>query len=233
MLAPSLNFPTERRVTGDRLNPLGYGLEYYVRHKAEGLDLLAYGDWQRRYGRWIVAALGLARARVLDVGCACGGMLRGLLAAGADVDGFDCSEALVYLGREQWPDMGGRLFICDAVNLHCFADETYDWLHSCVVAEHWRPELVPHILAELRRVVKPGGRFYCAYEGGPPSTPGARDPAVEPTHVCLRPSDWWEAQLREAGWELDSAGYDRPLRNHPDSFLGQHRWAWFVAHRPP
>jgi SAM-dependent methyltransferase len=214
-------------------NPTGYGFEYYSRNKANGLDLLAYGEWQRRYGRWIVDALGLRNGRVLDIGCACGSMLRGMLYAGADIDGVDCSEFFIQLGREQWPDMGSRLFISDAVNLHFIPDAAYDWLHSCVVAEHWRPELVPHIFAELRRVVRPGGSFYCAYESDTGAMADGRDPAEELTHHCLRPATWWENQLREAGWQLASSDYDHALRNHPESFLGEYDWAWFVARRPP
>lgn len=215
------------------VNPQGYGVEYYARTKAEGLDLLSYGTWQERYGRWLVDVFGWRGRHVLDVGCACGSMLRGLLAAGADIDGVDCSEFLVQLGREQWPDLAGRLFIGDAVNLHSIADASYNWLHSCVVAEHWRPELVPFILAELLRVTKPGGGFFCAYESGSGSTPGVADPAAEPTHICLRPPAWWEAQLLETGWELCSDTWRRALHAHPQSFFGDYHWDWFVARRPP
>ncbi len=210
-------------------NPAGYGFDYYTRNKAAGLDLLSYGAWQKRYGRWIVEALNLRGQRILDVGCACGSMLRGLRNAGADIDGVDCSEFLVQLGREQWPDMGGRLFVCDAVNLHCFPDDAYDWLHSCVVAEHWRPELVPHIFEELRRVVKPGGSFYCAYESDSGAMAGGRDPADEQTHICLKPATWWEDQLRCSGWEIGSDEWSHPLRHHPESFFTEYDWAWFVA----
>jgi SAM-dependent methyltransferase len=214
-------------------NPTGYCLEYYTRNKSKGLDLLAYGDWQRRYGRWIVDALQLSRRRVLDVGCACGSMLRGMLQAGADIEGVDCSEFFIQMGRAQWPDLRDRLFVCDAVNLHCVSANSFDWLHSCVVAEHWRAPLVPYIFEELLRVVRPGGRFYCAYESGSGVTPNGPDPAEEPTHICLRPAGWWESQLRQAGWELDSSTWDRPLRNHPESFFNEYRWEWFVARRPP
>lgn len=213
-------------------NPAGYGFDYYRRHKATGLDLLSFGAWQQRYGRWLADALDLRGKRVLDVGCACGSMLRGLLLEGALIDGVDCSEFLVHLGREQWPDMGGRLFICDAVNLHSFRDDSYDWLHSCVVAEHWRPDLVPHIFDELRRVVKPGGSFYCAYESETGAMPDGRNPAEEPTHTCLKPAAWWEDHLRATGWEITSPVWEQRLRQHPESFFAEYDWAWFVARRP-
>lgn len=214
-------------------NPTGYGYGYYRHHKANGLDLLAYGDWQWRYGRWIVDSLKLHGQRVLDVGCACGSMLRGMWQAGADMEGVDCSEVFVQLGREQWPDMSGRLMICDAVNLHCIPAQSYDWLHSCVVAEHWRPALVPHILAELRRVVRPGGSFYCAYESDSGAMADGRDPADEPTHLCLKSPAWWDDCLREAGWQVTSSEWAAALETHPESFFTEYHWSWFVARHPP
>jgi SAM-dependent methyltransferase len=155
-----------------------------------------------------------------------------MLNAGADIEGVDCSEVFVQLGREQWPDMGSRLSICDTVNLHCIPNDSFDWIHSCVVAEHWRPELVPHIFAELRRVVRPGGSFYCAYEGDTGVMADGRDPAAEQTHICLKPAAWWIDHLCRAGWEITSPQFERPLREHPESFFPEYDWAWFVAHRP-
>ncbi|MBS0261818.1 MAG: class I SAM-dependent methyltransferase [Planctomycetes bacterium] len=213
-------------------SPTGYGYDFYRHQKASGVDLLDYGEWQRKYGQWIVDALGLAGQRVLDVGSACGSTLRAILEAGADIDGVDCSEVLVQLGRDQWPDMGGRLMISDAVNLHGIPDASYDWLHSLGVAEHWRPALVPHILAELRRVVKPGGSFYCAFETAGGVMTNGRNPAEEPTHLCLRTSTWWDERLRKSGWQLTSAAWLPVFQSHPDSARFQSDWSWFIAQRP-
>ena len=224
---------TRPRAAPLRENPSGYGVEYYTRIKAQGLDLLEYGDWQERYGKWLVDALALRGQLVLDVGCACGSMLRGLLRAGALIDGIDFSEVFVEMGRNKWPELQDRLFICDAINLHLIPDAAYDWLHSSVVAEHWKPGLVPFILAELLRVVKPGGSFYCAYESTLGAMADGRDPADELTHVCLKPPAWWENHLRNTGWQITSAEWERPLRSHPDSFFKEYTWAWFVARRPP
>jgi SAM-dependent methyltransferase len=210
----------------------GYGRDYYNRQKARGLDLLAYGAWQERYGWWLVESLGLDGRRVLDVGCACGSTLRGLLRAGADMDGIDCSEFLVEQGRRQWPELRDRLYVGNAIDLNFIADGTYDWLHSCVVAEHWKPELLPYILAELRRVLKPGGRFFCAYESDAGRTPNGRNPSAEPAPACLKSTGWWEDQLRQAGWQLDSSEWGARLREHAESYLRDYPWAWFVARKP-
>jgi cephalosporin hydroxylase/SAM-dependent methyltransferase len=214
-------------------SPRSYDLHYYLSHKAEGLDLLSYGLWQQRYGRWLVESLGLRGQRVLDIGCACGGILKGLLAAGADVDGVDCSEDFIQLGRRQWPELAHRLRICDAADLHLIADGAYDWLHASMVAEHWPPGLVPHILRELQRVVRPGGRFLCLYESETGALPGGRDPRVEPTHLCLQSPAWWTEQLAEAGWMDETSDFVAPLSRHPESFFGDYTWSWFVGRRAP
>src|SRR5262249_35606636 len=104
-------------------------------------DYLGFGDWQRQYGRWLVESLGWKGQRVLDVGCACGSVLRGLGEAGAVVQGVDVSEHMVGLGRQTWPDMAPLLHVCDAVNLHLFGEACWDGLHSGQVAEHFKPEL--------------------------------------------------------------------------------------------
>ena len=121
------------------LRSTSYGEGYYREHKLAGLDYLGFGDWQREYGRWLVGALGLGGRLVLDVGCACGSIVRGLAEAGAAAQGVDLSEHMVRLGREKWPDMAPLLHVCDAVNLHLFADGSWDAVHTAQVAEHWKP----------------------------------------------------------------------------------------------
>src|SRR5439155_10247111 len=98
----------------------------------------------------------------LDVGCACGSIVRGFGEAGAVVQGVEINEYMVQLGRNKWPDMAPLLHVCDAVNLHLFGDEAWDAIHTSQVAEHWKPRLVLHILEELHRVTAPGGLLFCA-----------------------------------------------------------------------
>jgi ADP-heptose:LPS heptosyltransferase/SAM-dependent methyltransferase len=214
------------------LRSTSYGEGYYREHKLAGLDYLGFGDWQRQYGRWLVGALGLKGRRVLDIGCACGSVARGLGEAGAVVQGVDLNEHTVRLGREKWPDMAGLLHVCDTVNLHLFADGSWDAVHTAQVAEHWRPELVPHILRELARVVRPGGLLFCCLDTEELfARQGRLMEGEDPTHVCVRPMAWWHERLGESGWRECSAEYSPALREHPEGFLGRYDWDWFVARR--
>jgi 2-polyprenyl-3-methyl-5-hydroxy-6-metoxy-1,4-benzoquinol methylase len=215
-----------------QLSATGYGERYYQEHKLAGLDYLEFSGWQEQYGRWFVESLGLRGRRVLDVGCACGSILRGLGQAGAVVQGVEVNEYMVQLGRTKWPDMAPLLFVCDAVNLHLFADASWDAVHTAQVAEHWKPELVPYILRELARVTKPRGLLFCCLDTVELFARQGRTPETEdPTHVCIRPLAWWHERLAETGWQVCSAEFDRRLRDHPESFLRRYDWDWFIARR--
>ncbi|HEY0983387.1 glycosyltransferase family 9 protein, partial [Schlesneria sp.] len=234
----------EHRLTGAAVEPLrnkqflkqltatGYDRSYYDEHKNAGLDYLGFGGWQQQYGRWLVESLGYQGRKMLDVGCACGSILRGLGQAGAIVQGVDLCEPMIQLGRQQWPDMAPLLFVCDAINLHLFTDRTWDGLHSAQVAEHWKPELVPFILRELGRVTVPDGLFFCSLDTSESFARQGRTLENEdPTHICIQPISWWQEQLEANGWEVCTAEYEPILRQHPEDFLCRYDWDFFIARR--
>ncbi len=221
-----------KRIAMLGLTATGYGKRYYEEHKAAGLDYLAFGQWQQSYAGWLVESLDLTGKSILDVGCACGAITRGLKDAGTTVLGVDVNEYMIQLGRRQWPDMADRLHVCDAVNLHLLDAGTFDWVHTTQVAEHWKPELVPLILRELARVTKPGGLMFCALDTAELLDEHARPMAEEdPSHVCIRTMSWWSDQLRAAGWRVRSDDFLERLESHPESFLRRYKWPWFIAQK--
>jgi hypothetical protein len=64
----------------NKLTATAYSEAYYREHKHAGLDYLTYGEWQRQYGRWFVESLSLKQKRLLDLGCACGSLLKSTMA---------------------------------------------------------------------------------------------------------------------------------------------------------
>lgn len=219
---------SEQQLPG--LSSRHYDRHYYDEHRAAGLDYLHCGAWQLGYGRWLANVFG--HGRVLDVGCACGGNLRGLWQAGCDVTGVDLSQFMVDMGRLYWPELAGRLFCCDAVHLHLWPDATFDWIHSAQVAEHWRPDLAGKILEELARVTKPGGHFFCALDTAELFERQGRLMAAEdPTHICIRPIDWWHQHLQASGWRIVTAQWRDRLAAGSDSYLRLYDWDFFVAKR--
>jgi SAM-dependent methyltransferase len=128
--------------------------------------------------------------------------------------------------------MAGLLHVCDVVNLHPFADGAWEGIHTSQVAEHWKPELVPHVLRELWRVTAPGGLLFCCLDTEELfALQGRKAEEEDPTHLCVRPMAWWHEQLRGAGWRVCSEEFEQGLRSHPESYLGLYDWDWFVARR--
>jgi SAM-dependent methyltransferase len=211
-----------------------YDQQYYEEHCRTGLDYLNFGDWQRQYGKWFVESLGFHKRRVVDVGCACGAILRGLGDAGAIVAGFDLSEHMIGLGREKWPDMKSLLHVANAKSLPFYGSSSWDGIHCGQVAEHWPPEDVPQILKELNRVTAPGGLFFCTLDTQELFDRQRRSVETDdPTHLCIRPRAWWTEQLAATGWTDCTAEYEPQLRNHPNSFLKKYDWDFFVARKEP
>src|ERR1700728_4255075 len=98
----------------------------------------------------------VAGRRILDAGCGSGPLFAALRDRGAIVTGFDSSTGMLELARRrlgadadlQVADLGGPL---------PFPDGTFDDVIASLVLhylEDWGPAL-----AEVRRVLKPGGRL--------------------------------------------------------------------------
>jgi SAM-dependent methyltransferase len=103
-----------------------------------------------------LAAAGLAGAeRVLDVGCGEGQISRLALAGGASVAiGVDPTWAQVQVAAKRGG--GAQYARAGAADLP-FGDGSFDAVVACLVFEHIRD--VDHAIAEVARVLVPGGRF--------------------------------------------------------------------------
>ncbi len=148
---------------------------------------LNHGGWQENYERWFVEALKLKGRSVLDVGCARGSIACGFGKTGALVSGCDANEHAIVKGREHW--LADHLKIRDATNLHYWKDGTFDFVHSAQVFEHFKPELVPHILAEVNRVTKPDGVLFVCLDTTETFARQGRDLEERRRHPRLRKAD--------------------------------------------
>ncbi len=94
--------------------------------------------------------------RILDAGCGSGPLSAALRAKGAVVTGFDASAAMVDLARQRLGE-DADLHVADLGAPLPFADAEFDDVVASLVLhylEDWAGAL-----AELRRVLKPGGRL--------------------------------------------------------------------------
>jgi len=98
----------------------------------------------------------VAGRRILDAGCGAGPLFAALRDRGAIVTGIDKSAGMVGLARRRLGD-DADLQVAELGRPLPFPDDTFDDVTASLVLhylEDWRPAL-----AELRRVLKPGGRL--------------------------------------------------------------------------
>ncbi len=134
----------------------------------------------------ILGGQSLAGAHVLEVGCGRGGGAAFLHRSEkpASLVAVDFSAEAIALCRERYPREGLVFQQADAERLP-FADGSFDAVVN-VESSHCYGS-VPTFLGEVRRVLKPGGRFFCA---------DFRDSADVPA---------WRAQLEASGLEMTAA----------------------------
>lgn len=97
--------------------------------------------------------------RVLDAGCGAGALITQLQDKGAEVSGFDGSAGMIELARQRLGD-DVDLRVADLAAELPYGDSEFDIAVLSLVLhylEDWAPPL-----AELRRVLKPGGRLVVA-----------------------------------------------------------------------
>lgn len=103
----------------------------------------------------------VAGRRILDAGCGSGPLLAALRDRGAIVSGFDASAGMLELVRQRLGDRAD-LQVADLGSPLPYPDNTFDDVVASLVLhylEDWGPAL-----AELRRVLKPGGRLIASVD---------------------------------------------------------------------
>jgi len=122
----------------------------------------AMGRWSRRLAPLLIQFGGLADGdRVLDVGCGTGSLTFALprIASIASVTGIDLTDAYVEFSRAQNSDPRITFQAADARALP-FEDNSFDRAFSMLVLQ-FIPDAA-RAVAELRRVVRPGGTVTAA-----------------------------------------------------------------------
>lgn len=111
--------------------------------------------------------------KILDAGCGAGPLTAALRERGAAVTGIDSSVAMLALARQR---LGGDvpLELVDLRDRLPFDDETFDDVVAPLVLHYlqdWGPTL-----AEVRRVLKPGGRLIVSVEHPISTGPSTGEP---------------------------------------------------------
>jgi demethylmenaquinone methyltransferase/2-methoxy-6-polyprenyl-1,4-benzoquinol methylase len=117
--------------------------------------VLSYGQ-DRRWKRRLVDLAAPDRTRALDLATGTGDIAFGLAAAGADVIGLDVTLRMIQLAQAKIPKRKAARFLVGDMLALPFPDRSFD-----VVTIGYGLRNVPDLdtaIAELFRVVKPGGR---------------------------------------------------------------------------
>jgi SAM-dependent methyltransferase len=131
------------------------------------LDYLA--DPQNRfnieYGRARFLAKNVQGPRILDVGCGCAPYARTLRCNtdARELFGVDLDPACVEVASQGYD----RALIFDLSDRLPFPDEYFDTVFSCDVFGHIEFRHKDHVISEIRRVTKPGGRSVHIIESAP------------------------------------------------------------------
>jgi len=123
------------------------------------------------------------RERVLDIGCGDGQIARRLVAAGSTVTGIDPTWNQVSVAGER---AGGPAYGQAAADALPFAAGVFDAAVACLVFEHIAD--VDHAIAEVARVVRPGGRFSFFLNHPLLQTPGS---GWFDDHMVDPPEQYW------------------------------------------
>jgi trans-aconitate methyltransferase len=91
--------------------------------------------------------------RILDLGCGTGHLTAQIAGRGAMVTGLDSSVSMIAQARQNYPKL--KFSLADAAVFRF--DEPFDSVFSNA-ALHWMPE-AGLVIANVRRALKPGGRF--------------------------------------------------------------------------
>lgn len=125
--------------------------EAYARANENGL----FNRWYARPA--VLDLLGdVAGRRILDAGCGSGPLVADLRERGASVAGFDASPAMIRLARERLGD-DADLKVADLTLPLPYDNAAFDDALAVLVLHYFEDWSGP--LAELRRILRPGGRL--------------------------------------------------------------------------
>jgi ubiquinone/menaquinone biosynthesis C-methylase UbiE len=132
----------------------GYFLSNYCEGAEEFLDDRGLSALKARQVALLAPGAGL---RVLDAGCGRGEVLLACAQAGAHVAGIDYSPDAVAIANETLSDIEGAEIVHGSLEQLPWPARSFDRALLGDVIEHLDPPQVQRALAELRRVLVPGG----------------------------------------------------------------------------
>ena len=149
--------------------------------------------------------------RILDAGCGSGPLYAALRDLGATVTGIDSSAEMLRLARQRL-GAGASLHLSDLRAPLPFANDSFDDVVASLVLHYLEDWAAP--LAELRRILTPGGRLIASvdhpFQSQAQAGPGAN-------YFATRE---WSFQWMLDGHSARMSFWHRPLHAMTDAFVG-------------
>jgi len=181
------------------------------------------------YGRPAILNLAgdVAGRRILDAGCGSGPLSAALRDRGALVAGFDSSAGMLELARRRL-GAGADLRVADLGSPLPFPGAAFDDVIASLVLHYLEDWTAP--LAELRRVLKPGGRLIAAVDHPFAITIMHLERGEKPRYFETRErTEDWTFGGRSAPMRF----WDRPLHAMTDAFTAAGFQIAVISEPPP
>lgn len=166
------------------------------------------------------------KLRLLDLGCAGGGLVWDFLINGHFAVGLEGSDYSLKNLRAEWRTIPDHLFTCDITKpftvVDAKTDETmrFDIVSCWEVLEHIHEKDLPGLLENVQRHLDTKGLFVASvatFEDYEPQS-GAL------MHVTVKNRDWWEALFRKHGFQIIRDLFE-PLDFARGSGNGRYDWS--------
>ncbi len=138
-------------------------------------------------------------ARLLDLGCAGGGLVQSVLDDGHLAVGIDGSDYSKARNRAAWAHIPGNLFTADITEpfqLYDGGPMSFDAITMWEVLEHIPEDRLGRLFANTARHLADGGMVICSVSRMDDCWEGYS------YHVTVRGQPWWEAKLADLGWRV-------------------------------
>jgi SAM-dependent methyltransferase len=197
---------------------------YFTTHVSHGCTPLGHSNYSRYFQKLMIrrAAIANKEAVILDLGCGYGRLLLSLKRLGyRNLRGVDISEEQVLRARE----LGlPTVTQADALSfLRGVPEGEVDVIYALDVLEHIAKDSLVELVSEVRRALKPGGRFLIHVPNGEAIFSG-KSVYGDLTHQTAFTKTSLAQLLRVCGFDQISCFEDRPIIHGTVSLARNMAW---------
>src|SRR5262249_47743167 len=146
-------------------------------------------SWNRQFNRKLYELIPAEDVRLLDLGCAGGGLVRSILEDGGFAVGVEGSTHARENVHGGWGTIPDYLFTADITKPFQLSNGKplkFNVVTGWEVLEHIPEDRLSAVIENIRRHADPGVMFI-----------GSISSQSEPHHVTARPKDWWAERIVE------------------------------------